>query len=356
MLANAFPFWDRRLGLTISARFIALMGGRIWVESEPDRGTQFHFTIHAKPAREKIAIKKFDAPEGFQGVKGLIVDDNHTNRRILCGMFERWGMRPVAVEGAEEALAAFRLARDCDAPFSLVLTDMHMPHMDGFTTIKKIREESPQVTPANVMLTSAGHRGDAERCKQLGVAGYLLKPVRQSELHQAIAMILGARQNCSALPLVTRYSVQDASEPDQELSILVAEDNAVNQRLVARMLEKRGHRVALAGNGREALDALAREEFDVVLMDVQMPEMDGLTAVTLLRQRQLGSSKHQVVIALTAHAMRSDEELCLAAGMDGYVTKPIRPGELDATLSHWQGRDKRSVTSPVAPETSPSRA
>ena len=152
-------------------------------------------------------------PEIFQGVKGLIVDDNRTNRRILCGMFARWGMVPVAVDGGEQALAALQLARDAGTPFSLVLTDLHMPEIDGFTLIEKICQQSPATTPAIVMLTSAGHRGDAERCKQLGVAAYLLKPVRQAELHEAIALVLGARQHHSALPLVTRYSVQDVREP-----------------------------------------------------------------------------------------------------------------------------------------------
>jgi len=198
-------------------------------------------------------------------------------------MLLRWEMKPMTVNGGEEALAALALARDKGEQFSLILTDMHMPHMDGFTLIERIRQQPALSTPTIVMLTSAGHRGDAERCKQLGVAAYLLKPIRQSELREAIALVLGARQPNGAIPLVTRYSLHDARDPDDFLSILVAEDNLVNQRLAVRMLEKRGHRVSVAGNGQEALDALAREDFDIVFMDVQMPEMDGITATSVLR-------------------------------------------------------------------------
>jgi PAS domain S-box-containing protein len=344
------------LGLTISARFIALMGGRIWAESQPGRGTQFHFTILAKAAHKKVAIGMPAPPEFLRDVRALIIDDNRTNQRILRGMLLRWDMKPTTVDGGEEALAALALARDKGEQFGLILTDMHMPNMDGFTLIERVRQQFESSTPTIIMLTSAGHRGDAERCRQLGVAAYLLKPIRQSELREAIALVLGARPLDGAIPLVTRYSLQDARDPHDVLSILVAEDNLVNQRLAARMLEKRGHRVTLAGNGQEALDALAREDFDIVFMDVQMPEMDGMTATSLLRQREQGSSKHQVVIALTAHAMKSDEQRCLAAGMDGYLSKPIRPQELDEVLSRRLAACKRSHDSPLVAEPSPSKA
>jgi two-component system, sensor histidine kinase and response regulator len=285
----------------------------------------------------------------------LIIDDNRTNQRILHGMLLRWEMKPTTVDGGEEALAALALARDKGEQFSLILTDMHMPHMDGFTLIERIRQQPAFSTPTIVMLTSAGHRGDAERCKKLGVSAYLLKPIRQSELREAIALVLGGRSYNGAIPLVTRYSLQDVRDSDDILSILVAEDNSVNQRLAARMLEKRGHRVTLAGNGQEALDALAREDFDIVFMDVQMPEMDGMTATSLLRQREQGSAKHQVVIALTAHALKGDEERCLAAGMDGYLSKPIRPQELDDILSRRLVTRRISHDLPLVAEPSPSK-
>jgi CheY-like chemotaxis protein len=189
-----------------------------------------------------------------------------------------------------------------------------------------------------MMLTSAGHRGDAARCQKLGVAAYLLKPIRQSELREAIARVLGAKEQKGAIPLITRYSLQDARDPAAFLRVLLAEDNPVNQRLATRLLEKRGHRVAVAVNGREVLEALEKESFDLVLMDVQMPELDGLEATAAIREREKGSGVHQAVIALTAHAMKGDRERCMAAGMDGYLSKPIRPQELDAILESYVGR------------------
>jgi two-component system sensor histidine kinase/response regulator len=220
-------------------------------------------------------------------------------------------------------------------PYALVLTDMHMPKMDGFSLIEQIRQKPELSTAIIMMLTSAGHRGDGARCQELGVSAYLLKPIRQSELREAITRVLGAPAQKGAIPLVTRYSLQDARDPQTILSVLVAEDNAVNQLLATRLLEKRGHRVVMTANGREALEALAKAKFDLVLMDVQMPEMDGIQATVALREKEMEKADgfHQPVIALTAHAMKGDQERCLAAGMDGYLTKPIRPQELDAILA-----------------------
>ncbi len=344
------------LGLTISARFIALMGGRIWVESAPGQGSQFHFTVPVTKAYKKVEAALPAPPEVLRGVKALIVDDNRTNRRILCGMLSRWDMKPLAVEGGEEALAALALAQDQGESFSLILTDMHMPHMDGFTLIERIRQQSALAPATIVMLTSAGHSGDAERCKRLGVAAYLLKPIRQSELREAIALVLGARRQTGSIPLVTRFSLQDARDPDESLSILVVEDNLVNQRLAVRMLEKRAHRVSIAANGLEALEVLSQKSFDLVFMDVQMPEMDGLTATSILRQREQAAQTHQIVIALTAHAMKGDQERCLAAGMDGYLSKPIQPQALDEILSLRLAARKNSKNLAVVPEPAPSKA
>jgi CheY-like chemotaxis protein len=215
---------------------------------------------------------------------------------------------------------------------------MHMPKMDGFTLVEHIRHNPELATSTIMMLTSAGHRGDAARCLELGVAAYLLKPIRQSELREAIARILGAREQEGAIPLITRFSLHDARDPSAFLRVLLAEDNAVNQRLAVRLLEKRGHRVAVAGNGREALEALEKEKFDLVFMDVQMPEMDGLEATATIREREKSSGLHQPIIALTAHAMKGDREKCLAAGMDGYLTKPIRPQDLEGILDEYVAR------------------
>jgi CheY-like chemotaxis protein len=214
---------------------------------------------------------------------------------------------------------------------------MHMPNMDGFTLIERIRQRPELNTATIMMLTSAGHRGDGARCQELGVAAYLLKPIRQSELREAIARVLGAREQKGAIPLVTRYSLQDARDPETSLRVLVAEDNLVNQLLVTRLLEKKGHRVVMTSNGREALEALEKESFDLVLMDVQMPEMDGLEATAALRQKEKlkGDGIHQHVVALTAHAMKGDRERCLAAGMDAYLVKPIQPLELNKLLEDY---------------------
>ena len=243
------------LGLTISARFIALMGGTIWVQSEAGEGAQFHFILPLKRSQSKIAMATPAPVELLHGVKVLVVDDNVTNQRILLAMLEHWHTQPFAVDSGVEALQALHAARDSGAPFRLILTDMHMPNMDGFDPVAHIRKQSDISAATIMMLTSAGHSGDAERCRQLGVAAYLLKPVRQSELREAIARVLGSREQSTA-PLVTRFVVQGAAEAVASLAILVAEDNAVNQRLAVRLLEKRGHRVIVASNGQEALDAL----------------------------------------------------------------------------------------------------
>jgi len=320
------------LGLTISSRLVGMMGGKIWMESEVGKGTQFHFTTRMRSHGEVMAIGTIAPPEILRHVKVLVVDDNRTNRRILEGMLRRWEMFSTSVQGGEEALAEVSSAQNSGKPYGLILTDVHMPNMDGFVLVEQIRQQTELFAPTIMMLTSAGHRGDAERCRELGVAAYLLKPIRQSELREAIARVLGAREQTGARPLVTRYSLQDARDPATVLGVLVAEDNAVNQRLVARMLEKRGHRVVVAGNGREALDALAKNTFDLVFMDVQMPEIDGFEATAEIRKREEGTGRRQIVIALTAHAMKGDRELCLASGMDDYLSKPIRPEELDKIL------------------------
>ena len=322
------------LGLTISVRLVRMMGGKIWVESEEGRGSHFHFTVRVGAAdRKEIKVGSAAPPQILRGVRVLVVDDNGTNRRILEGMLKRWEMRPVSAKGGEEALAQLVAARKAGDAFGLIVTDMHMPKMDGFALVERIRRRPELSTATIMMLTSAGHRGDAERCQKLGVSAYLLKPIRQSELREAIARVLGAREQEGKIPLITRFSLGDARDGSDSLRVLVAEDNPVNQRLIVRLLEKRGHRVVLADNGRQALAALEKESFDLVLMDVQMPEMDGFEATSAIRMREKSIGSHQTIIALTAHAMKGDREECLARGMDGYLTKPIRPQELDEVLA-----------------------
>ena len=271
-------------------------------------------------------------------MKVLLVDDNCTNPRILEGMLGRWEMKTTSVESGEEALQRLSGAGECNAPYGLILTDMHMPEMDGFTLIERIRHRPELATATIMMLTSAGHRGDAARCKELGVAAYLLKPIRQSELREAIARVLGACEQERAIPLITRFSLHDERDPSASLRILLAEDNAVNQMLAVRLLEKRGHHVVVVGNRREAVEALKREAFDLVFMDVQMPEMDGIEAAAAIRGNEKRNGLHQPIIALTAHAMKGDREKCAEVGMDGYLTKPISVGELDAVLNVYANR------------------
>jgi signal transduction histidine kinase/DNA-binding response OmpR family regulator len=338
------------LGLTISTRLVEMMGGRIWVESEPNQGTRFHFTCRLGVAdAQTISVGLAVPPETLRDVKVLLVDDNRTNRRILERMLGLWEMQTTSVEDGQEALNELSSARGAGLPYGLILTDMHMPKMDGFTLVEQIRHRRELATATIMMLTSAGHRGDAARCKELGVAAYLLKPIRQSELREAITRALGAREQQGAIPLITRFSLHDEPDPSACLRVLLAEDNAVNQRLGVRLLERRGHSVTVAANGRAALKALEEEKFDLVLMDVQMPEMDGLEATAAIRNKEKLSGHHQAVIALTAHSMKGDQERCLAAGMDGYLSKPIRPDELDAVLeSHIARRKERAHTQATA--------
>ncbi len=276
-------------------------------------------------------------------MKVLIVDDNSTGRRILEALLLGWGMKPTSVEGGEQALAHLAAAHDAAEPYALIVTDMHMPVMDGFQLVERVRQR-PDLSAATIMmLTSAGFRGDSSRCQDLGVSAYLLKPIRQSDLREAITRVLGAREQKGTSPLVTRYSVQGAGDSAASLQVLLAEDNLVNQRLATCLIEKRGHRVVVVGNGREALAALEKKRYDLVLMDVQMPEMDGIEATLALREREKRTGIHQPVIAMTAHAMKGDRERCLAAGMDGYLSKPIKPQELDELLQSYAAAQPRIV-------------
>jgi PAS domain S-box-containing protein len=323
------------LGLTISTRLVEMMGGRMWVESEVGRGSQFHFTARLGTSEKTIEVDTIASPEILRGVKVLVADDNQTNRRILEGMLKRWGMNSTSVEEGGQALTVLSSALEAGEPYALILTDLHMPSMDGFELIERIRQRPELRASIIMMLTSSGHRGEAARCQELGITAYLLKPIRQSELREAIARVLGAREQKGAIPLIDRYSVGDTPESTAVLRVLVAEDNAVNQRLTLRLLEKRGHQVTLTTNGRQAVEALANQTFDLVLMDVQMPEMDGFEATAAIRESERRNGAHMPIIAVTAHAMKGDRERCLIAGMDGYLSKPIRPQELDEVLEKY---------------------
>jgi PAS domain S-box-containing protein len=325
-------FGGTGLGLTISKRLVEIMGGKVWIESELGVGSHFHFTIEVEPSKAKLS-KPPAASMELAGVKVLVIDDNRTNRRILDGLLRSWGMEPTVVSGAEEALAILAGATRPEHPFRLIVTDRHMPKMDGFGLIEALRQAGGSPTSTIMMLSSAGQGGDAARCQELGIAAYLLKPVRKMELREAIVRVVTCLdQSTASATMITRDSLQRERNPAECLDILVAEDNLVNQKLAKRLLEKRGHRVQIVGNGREAAAALAEKDYDLVLMDIQMPELDGIAVTTLLRERERFTGKRQFVVAMTALAMKSDRERCLAAGMDGYLAKPIRGPELDDVL------------------------
>jgi two-component system, sensor histidine kinase and response regulator len=327
------------LGLSISMRLVHMMGGKIWVQSETGKGSTFNFTVRLRvPETELVEPDLISDPVSLVNVKVLIVDDNQTNLRILEAMLTRWGMKTTVVSGGEQALAQLFAALKAGDPYALILTDMHMPTMNGFTLIQRMRQVPEFAVATIMMLTSAGHQGDASRCKDLGVAAYLLKPIRQNELREAIVRVLGVRKQKAPTPLVTRFSLEGAQIPVSGLRILLAEDNAVNRMLATRILEKKGHKVVATVNGVEALAALEKNNFDLVLMDVQMPEMDGFTATAAIRLKEKTTGLHQPIVAMTAHAMKGDEERCLAVGMDGYMSKPIRQDELDAILQRFTGK------------------
>jgi two-component system sensor histidine kinase/response regulator len=313
------------LGLTICARLVELMNGEIWVESEPGQGSRFHFTARLGLGRKPAAPAPLEST-GLREVRTLVVDDNDTNRRLLEKLLSRWGMRPTSVESGERALAVLSEAADAGEAFRLVLTDAHMPGMDGFTLANGIRQNPALAEATILMLTSSGQRGDAARCRELGVAAYLVKPIRQAELREAILSVLDLKRGPNESPAPVARQVQ--GEARRGARVLLAEDNLVNQALVTHLLEKRGHRVVVAGNGREAVAALEKEPFDLILMDGQMPEMDGFEATAAIRDKEKVTGAHIPIIAMTASALRGDRERFLKAGMDGYLAKPIRGPEL----------------------------
>jgi PAS domain S-box-containing protein len=342
-------FGGTGLGLTITSRLVAMMGGKIWVNSEPGKGSEFHFTARVGLGGALASQLPVGLSEGMlRGARVLVVDDNQTNRRILDRLLTRWGMRVVCVESGLKALVELNSARASGNPYRLIVTDMHMPNMDGFSLVEQIRA-TPELAAATIMmLSSAGRRGDMARCQKLGLSASLTKPVRQQELRDAITRALDRRR---AQPDAARVSgpgvERRAVVPGTVLEILLAEDNAVNQRLATRLLEKRGHRVTVANNGREAVELLERSSYDLVLMDVQMPLLDGIEATTLIREREKETGIHQPIVALTAYAVKGDQDRCLAAGMDGYLPKPIRPEELDALLQTYRSKQAEAHASSV---------
>ena len=319
------------LGLTITKRLVRMMGGKVWVESRLGEGSTFHFTLKLAPPQKNRSGPNLRSAE-LESLHVLIVDDNETNRMILDEMLKNWRMVPTLADSGEAALMAMRWARDQGNSFRLVLLDGHMPGMDGFEVARRIKSDPSLAGATIMMLTSDRQVGDAARCREIGIKVYLVKPIGQSDLLDGIINALGTQMLDSASAVLPDKGVKSM----RSLRLLLAEDNPVNSHLALTLLRKWGHEIVLATNGREALEVLENagfKGFDAVLMDVQMPEMDGMEATAAIRAREKTLGFHVPIIGVTAHAMKGDRERCLEGGMDGYVSKPIRPETLLSELA-----------------------
>ena len=317
------------LGLSISSRLVKLMGGEIKVSSELNQGSNFHFQLSLKRAPDGIEQQRERGVVVVGGTRVLIVDDNETNLMILDEMLSNWGMVPFLANSADMALKELQRADATGEPINLIVTDVNMPVMNGYEFVDELRRQAGGTEKQVIVLTSGGRDGDQETRRELGIVERLMKPVKQSDLFDSIVRCLGV-----ATPEDTSQGADTVPVPDLgELRILLAEDNVINQRLAVGVLEKHGHHVTTVKDGREAVAISLQHKFDVVLMDIQMPIMDGLDATRAIRERESKTGRHLPIIAMTAHAMKGDREKCLSVGMDEYVAKPIRVGVVLEKLS-----------------------
>jgi PAS domain S-box-containing protein len=331
------------LGLAISKQLVELMGGQIGVTSVEGKGSTFWFT--ARFEKQAAQLSPEPSVQSLSGLRVLIVDDNATNRKILSHQLASWDAHYDEADSGTRALEWLRSAAAQGAPYDLAILDLMMPVMDGFELARTIKAD-PSISVVHlVLLTSFGQRGDCATAEEAGVAAYITKPVRQSQLFQCLTSVLGGlaseRTSDDKVAIVTKHTLPDVKPLSQKL-ILLAEDNMVNQKVAVRQLQKLGYRADAVANGQEALEALGRIAYDLVLMDCQMPEMDGYEATAEIRRRE-GTSKHTPIVAMTAHALQGDRLKCIAAGMDDYLSKPVKPDELKRVLESLLAPAEKSI-------------
>ncbi|MFZ1986726.1 MAG: response regulator [Desulfatitalea sp.] len=334
------------LGLTICKKLVERMQGRIWVESQMGQGSQFHFSVQfgLQQCQQRIPTPFKSAQ--LKGKRVLIVDDNETNRRIMRKMMADFGLLLEETSAGRGALERLAQAANSGRPFDIVLMDYQMPELDGFETAQRIKAQPILAQIRIIMLTSAGMRGHAARCRELGIAAYLVKPIKRADLYRAFQMVLGADPDQTAIEaseLITRHTLREERRKHQ-LNVLLVEDNQINRKLAVHILQKFGCRVTTAEDGRKAVEFCAQSRFDIVLMDVQMPIMDGMEATDLIRRQERTDSWHTPIIAMTAHAMKGDRERCLAAGMDDYIAKPFDPEQLMGLLDKYSPNDQSPIS------------